>query len=226
MSTEYIEEEECRVIKVEAEVVLDCLEWDILIMDRNFKVLFANKAFLDKAKMQKCDAVSNHCYKITHHIDQPCQPPHDTCPLQEMLKTGKPAIETHTHFNSNNEKFLANTVVAPIKSFKADKFLIDNSGALTEGGGEDLFLHLSMAIKNPELAKEEIANALEKTSYVLDVINTYQRQMDELKGMRVSLEAKVNELEEFNKLSVGREMKMMELKERIKELEKNGAKAE
>lgn len=220
MINEYIEEEECGIIKVEAEVVLDCLEWDILIMDRNFKVLFANKAFLDKAKMKKCDAVNDHCYKITHHIDQPCQAPHDTCPLEEMLRTGKPAVETHTHFNSNNEKFLANTVVAPIKSFNSDSFLISNDGTPNENAVSDIFLHVSMQVKNPELEKEEIAIALEKASYVLEVINTYQRQMDELKSMRVNLEAKVNELEDFNKLAVGREMKMMELKERIKELEK------
>ncbi|KKR21923.1 MAG: PAS/PAC sensor signal transduction histidine kinase [Candidatus Moranbacteria bacterium GW2011_GWA2_39_41] len=215
-----IVEEGCGIIKLEAEVVLDCLEWDILILDRNFKVIFANKAFLDKAGMNKCDAVSSFCYKITHHLNQPCQPPHDTCPLEEMLRTGKPAIETHIHFRKNNDKFLANTVVAPIAGLSSDKFLANTVVAPMKGFSSDIFLHVSMLVKDSNKAKEEMENALNKTMYILDVINTYQRQMDELKAARIDLESKINELEEFNKLAVGREMKMMELKERIKELEK------
>lgn len=200
-------EENCGIIKIEAEVVLDCLEWDILILTREFKVLFANKAFLDKVKMRKCDAIDSFCYKITHHLEKPCQPPHDTCPLEEMMKTGKPAIETHTHFTKNNEEFLANTVVTPLEHF-----------------GEGVFLHVSMPIKNIEAKNEEIEMALSKTAYILNVINVFQKQVQELKVTKRDLEEKFGELERINNLAVGREMKMIQLKEEIKRL-KDSAKA-
>lgn len=207
-------EEDCGVIKIEAEAVLDCLDWDILILDRNFHVLFANKAFLEKVGMEKCDALSQCCYKITHHIDKPCQPPHDTCPLEEMFKTGKPAIETHTHFTNDNQEFLANTVTAPL-----------------EGFGGEMFLHLSIPIKSIENRKEETEIALNKALYILNMVVVYQRQMDELKAKReelektkVEMEAKVAELERFNKLVVDREIKMIELKKKMKEIEENNAK--
>lgn len=191
-------------VKIEAEVVLDCLEWDILIMSRDFKVYFANQAFLDKTGITKEEAVTdNYCYKITHHLEQPCQPPNDTCPLEEAIRTGKPTIETHTHFGKNNEKFLANTVVAPLTSF-----------------GRDVFLHVSMTVKDAENMKEETEGALKKTLYIINVISVYQQQMQELKATKSELESKVNELEKFNKLVVGREMKMIELKNKIKKLEK------
>ncbi len=49
---------------------------------------------------------------------------------------------------------------------------------------------------------------------------TNRRTMeDELKKKTKELEAKVDELERFNRLTVGRELRMMELKKRIKELE-------
>ena len=203
------EEENCGVIKIEAEVVLDCLEWDILILNRNFKVLFANKAFLDKTGLKKCDAIDNFCYKITHHLNQPCQPPHDTCPMEEMFRTGKPAVETHTHFGKNNEQFLANTVTAPL-----------------EGFGSDIFLHIGMRVKDGGIMEEEVKNALNKALYVLNVINVYQTQMQELKATKGELEAKISELERFNNLVVDRETKMIELKDKIKRLEESGLKSE
>jgi hypothetical protein len=198
-------EENCDVIKIEAAVVLDCLEWDILVLNRNFKVLFANRAFLEKVKLAKCDAIDSFCYKITHHLEQPCQAPHDTCPLEEMVRTGRPAIETHTHFTKDNQEFLANTVVSPLEKF-----------------GEGIFLHVSMPIKNIETKKEEIEEALKKTSYILNVINVFQQQVEELKKTKKDLEEKFGELERINNLAVGRELRMIELKEEIKKL-KGGA---
>jgi hypothetical protein len=224
MAKKKAEEGSRTIIEVEAAVVLDCLEWDIIILDRDFKVIFANKAFLDKSGMSLEEATRSFCYKITHHLDEPCKPPYDTCPLEEMIRTGKPAIETHTHFRKNNETFLANTVTAPIKGLSSERFLTNTIVSPMKSLGTDIFLHVSIVVKDPKKSKEEVANALEKTSYVLEVINTYQFQMEEMKNMRKNLESKLEELEEFNRLAVGREMKMMELKERIKELEKNQGK--
>ena len=208
------EKDECIEIQVEAQVVLDCLDWDILIFNRDFKVFFANKAFLDKTGLASCDAIGQHCYKITHHRDTPCQPPHDTCPLEEMLRTGKPAIETHTHFSKDNKEFQANTVVAPLK-----------------GLGDNFFLHVSMPSKGNGSRLLEAEIALNKTLYILDVINVYQQQMEELKSKRIELEntkqeleSKLRDLEKFKDLTVGREIKMIELKAELEKLKKEQSK--
>lgn len=200
-------------VKIEAEAVLDCLDWDILIMTKDFKVLFANKTFLNKIGMDRSGAIGQCCYKITHHIDQPCQPPHDPCPLEEMLKTNKPTAEIHTHFTKNNEKFLASTIVAPL-----------------EGFGQDAFLHVSMPMEKVTVKSAEVKPALDKALYILNVVNLYQKQMQEMKTksnevtqMKSELEMKIEELEKFNNLVVGRELKMMELKKKIQELEEKCA---
>ena len=70
--------------------------------------------------------------------------------------------------------------------------------------------------------------ALNKTLDVLQVVNLYQRQMSEIKEEKYllektkkDLESKIEELEKFNTLVVGRELKMIELKKKIEELENN-----
>lgn len=192
------------VINAEVGIVLDCLEWEILILDRQFKVHFANRAFLRKTGLIESEAVGNSCHKITHHLTEPCQPPNDTCPFEEMKKTGRPSVETHKHFDRNNQQFLANTVVAPL-----------------EGCGEGIFLHISMLVKDENMMKEETESALEKTLSILKIINAYQQQMRELNVTKNELETRIGELEKISKQSSEQEIKMAELKERIKELEKN-----
>lgn len=192
-----------KAVKIEAEAVLDCLDWDILVLDRDFQVFFANKAFLNKSGKSRFDVCEGFCYKLTHHLEEPCKPPHDTCPLEEMIKTGKPAVETHTHFGKNDEKFLANVVVAPMKGLEGE-----------------FFLHVSMPVKDPAAMKEETEKALERTMYILNVVDLFQKQMHELETTKNELETKLVEVEKFNQLSVDREMKMIELKNRIAELEK------
>ncbi|MFZ3385159.1 MAG: response regulator [Candidatus Methanoperedens sp.] len=52
------------------------------------------------------------------------------------------------------------------------------------------------------------------------------KAQDELRNLTLDLETKVEELEKFNRLFVGRELRMIELKKRIEELEKNTASPE
>jgi len=70
--------------------------------------------------------------------------------------------------------------------------------------------------------KVPIRNEKENVIGLLGVfwdITDKKKAEEEIKKARDELQSKVEELERFNKLSVGRELKMIELKNRIKELE-------
>jgi uncharacterized coiled-coil DUF342 family protein len=53
-----------------------------------------------------------------------------------------------------------------------------------------------------------------------------QERTDELQKSKDQLQAKLNELERFRKLTMGRELKIIELKQKIKALEKRLAEIE
>ena len=200
------------VTKIEAETVLDCLDFDVLIVNRDFSILFANKTFLSKVLMNRNEVVGQHCYKISHHFDSPCKPPGDLCPIEKAIKTGKPSVEIHTHLTKENKNILVNVTAAPIIEYKK----------------EVGFIHISLPVKEKANMTADTEAALNKTLDVLQVVNLYQRQMSEIKEEKYllektkkDLESKIEELEKFNTLVVGRELKMIELKKKIEELENN-----
>lgn len=198
------------ITSIEAELVLDCLDFDILIISSDFKILFANKSFLKKIECNKDKVIGQYCYKISYHLNSQCKPPLDPCPIDTVIATGNPAVKVHTHLTKDNQKVLVSVTAAAIKEV-----------------GEDIcYLHISLP-SIPGVSNEDNINmALEKTLSVLDVVALYQRQMKEIKEKsevlektKAVLESKVRDLEIFHKASVGRELKMVELKKKIEELE-------
>ncbi|MDA3843696.1 MAG: PAS domain-containing protein [Candidatus Kapabacteria bacterium] len=43
------------------------------------------------------------CYQLTHAEDQPCSGTEHTCPIKEVVATGKPFVTMHIHYNEDNE---------------------------------------------------------------------------------------------------------------------------
>jgi PAS domain S-box-containing protein len=147
--------------------ILDYVSEDILVIDKNFKITYANKAILDTLNLKKEDVIGNYCYKITHHLDKPCQPPEHKCPVEEFYKTKEPITLIHRHFDRNNNPFFTEVVAYPIK----DKWK-----------GVTAFIHISRMLSK-------------------------------------DISQKLKDMERIYKFTVGRELKMIELKKRVEELE-------
>ena len=182
-----------------SELLFNSLDLDIMLVSKDFKILFANDTFLKLFGMKREDVVGRHCYEVTHGNSSPCKPPKDPCPIQSVIRTGKPVVVTHTH------------------STKKGKKLVNITACALNNGNSHCFLHI--AIPASESKVESMKEAMKKTKNLLDVLRLYQNQLDELKKTKQTLEKKVDELEKFNKLTVGRELKMIELKKKIKKLE-------
>lgn len=85
----------------------------------------------------------------------------------------------------------------------------------------DLLKKRTMALEKTqgELKKERVV-LKEKVSERTKELEKLTKSLEEkVQGRTKELQEKMQELEKFNKLAVGREMKMIELKEKIKELE-------
>ena len=235
--------EKLRKIAATIGVVLDCLEEEILIISEDFEIFHINRSTLDKLGFKKNEVIGNYCHKVTHHQDKPCQPPLDICPIKQAQKTGKAVAVVHTHFDKKDNPFFVNVISAPIK--EKDKIIGFLHLTLLVKKREKKEKLIKKALKKTEtimlavenFRKHAILGAIEKEKRVL--VEKYTKELEqkveertkklkelsegleeEIRERTKELRGKVEELGKFQKLSVGRELKMIELKEKIKKLEK------
>ncbi|MCL5103277.1 MAG: EAL domain-containing protein [Armatimonadetes bacterium] len=97
-----------------AQGITDC----VTLITRDLRIIWANRAFQEQTGYESGELLGGYCYKVTHHLDKPCEPPHDSCPVAEVIKTGRPASAVHTHFDKSGQEIYVEVTVYPIKDHK------------------------------------------------------------------------------------------------------------
>lgn len=105
--------------------IIDSISDDILVINPDdYTIVGSNEAVLKQLKLRKDNVVGRHCYEVTHHISSPCKPPHDICPIQELIKTGNSVSVEHTHFDKDNNKIYVEVSAHPIKNREGKIILV------------------------------------------------------------------------------------------------------
>lgn len=100
-----------------ARTVLDSVVDQIMIIDvENFKIVAANKVFLQEVGLTEQEVIGKTCYDITHHRTKPCEAPHDICPLMDCVEFGKHSAAEHTHFTTGGEPRFVEVLTSPIRN--------------------------------------------------------------------------------------------------------------
>ena len=81
------------------QTVLDSLTYPFYVIDANdYTVKMANAAANIGRMVGKIT-----CYALTHNSSEPCSAIGQTCPLETIKKTKRPATAEHLHFDSNGQ---------------------------------------------------------------------------------------------------------------------------
>jgi PAS domain S-box-containing protein len=97
--------------------VLEGIGEGVVVIDRDYRIISANKGYCSQVKMSCDDIIGKHCYEISHHIDEPCHEKENACDcaVKKCFETGEPYRAVHTHYDKAKTPFYIETNAYPLK---------------------------------------------------------------------------------------------------------------
>jgi PAS domain S-box-containing protein len=98
--------------------ILDSIADYVLIIDKDYKIIFANKALLQLCECaEEEDIIGKECHNFSHHCSIPCfkEDASTICSHHEIFETGKPVTVTHTHKLPDNTERVFEITSSPVR---------------------------------------------------------------------------------------------------------------
>ncbi|MFH1672234.1 MAG: response regulator [Pseudomonadota bacterium] len=95
--------------------ILQSVGEGISLIDHDYRIVMANKAFGCQSKMPVEDITGKHCYEISHWTDRPCYENGQDCPTKYTFETGKPYTVIHTHKDKEGKAVYVEVRSYPMK---------------------------------------------------------------------------------------------------------------
>ena len=96
------------------ESLLDLYQQPFVLVDRNYTIVSANKAYSERYQQTPDQVVGRKCHEVSHHSDQPCIEMGEDCPHQRMFKSGQMEKAIHIHERPDGTKDCIEICAYPI----------------------------------------------------------------------------------------------------------------
>jgi PAS domain S-box-containing protein len=121
----------------------DGISEEIIVIDQDFYIVDANRAFLTKAGLEKKDVAGRRCYEIKRAW-RPCLAGEERCPV-EKAATGEPVEITVTHKDENGESREYIVIMYPLMAEdESRRYYLEITSDVTE------FRHLILKLQRSE----------------------------------------------------------------------------
>lgn len=86
--------------------IVDGVEDEILVIDSEYRVRFANAAVRDRFNKEAESLIGRLCYDVFYGRDVPCNEPLWDCPIRKVLRSGKMTTVIHPQHISGVDRYL------------------------------------------------------------------------------------------------------------------------
>ncbi len=95
--------------------ILESVDEGFVVIDGDYRILSANKAYSDKTNLPLSDIVGKYCYEISHRLSKPCYEAGEDCAVRHTFETGEPRTAVHVHYDSEGNPVYIETKSFPLK---------------------------------------------------------------------------------------------------------------
>ncbi len=90
--------------KPDCEQIVDVIADPFVVIDRDFRVVLANRAYREHYGVAAEQVIGRLCHEISHHSPLPCSAIGENCPLETVLRHKRPAQVVHVHYRDGREE--------------------------------------------------------------------------------------------------------------------------
>jgi PAS domain S-box-containing protein len=93
--------------EIKMRYILDSVDEGFIVIDRDYRILSANKAFCNAVDRREDQVIGSLCHEISHHGAQSCSALGKECPVKLTFETGRAHAAFHTHEDpSGNQHYV------------------------------------------------------------------------------------------------------------------------
>lgn len=109
--------------QINLQSIIDALDDCFVIIDKDYKIVAANKTYCDSYNTSKNEIIGQNCYQVSHHSDTPCHLNGEDCPHKKVFETRSPHQVIHIHYDRNNKEECVRIKGTPVYSTNGELFL-------------------------------------------------------------------------------------------------------
>lgn len=83
--------------------VLEAVDEGFMVIDREYKIISANRAYLCQVAKPLENVIGSHCYEVSHQSQSACHELGEECPAKQTFETGEPYKALHIHHDENDD---------------------------------------------------------------------------------------------------------------------------
>jgi histidine kinase len=95
--------------------ILDSLPYEILVIDRDYRVDLANRTYLENNQLELDQVVGQVCHELPHKTKPPCDLQNGKCPHAESLTAGKSISTVVSRKDERGRERFASVSAAPLR---------------------------------------------------------------------------------------------------------------
>ncbi len=103
--------------------ILETVGEGFIVIDRDFRIISANRAFTEGTNKSLEYIIGEHCYEISHHCPAPCYEAGQLCAVKQVFETGKPHTVKHTHHDAQGKPIYVETNAYPLSKDEHGKVM-------------------------------------------------------------------------------------------------------
>jgi len=94
--------------------VIDSFPEPFVVIDRNYRILVANRRYSEHYGFRQADIVGRCCHEVSYRSSKPCSAHGEHCPLDEVFRTGETTQVMHVHWDGSGRDERVQITATPL----------------------------------------------------------------------------------------------------------------